>query len=120
MITLQGPDKTYTLKTSLKLIAAVEEGYGSLYALAEDLLEKTLPLSEMVEIVKTLYRHAGCETARDDFLLQQPCTEILITFLLDILGPIERVATPPSAPFLDEMVKKFPDPKFPLPPAGED
>lgn len=110
MITLQGPDKAYALKTTLKLVSAVEEGYGSLYALAEDLLEKTLPLSEMVEIVKTLYRHAGCAVP-DDFLLQQPCTEILITFLLDVLGPIERVATPPPAPFLDEMVKKFPDGK---------
>jgi len=108
MMMLQGPDKTFPLKTSLKLIAAVEEGYGSLHALAEDLLEKTLPLSEMVDIVKTLYHHAGAEVT-DDFLLQQPCTEILITFLLGVLGPIERVATPPSAQFLDEMAKKFPD-----------
>jgi hypothetical protein len=107
---LQGPDKAYTLKTSLKLIAEVEAGYGSLYALAEDLLEKTLPLSEMVEIVKTLYRHAGCAAA-DDFLLRQPCTEILITFLLDVIGPVERVCVPPSQQFLDEMVKKFPDGK---------
>ena len=106
---LQGPDGTYPLKTSLKLVAEVEASYGSLYALAEDLLEKTLPLSEMVEIVKKLYVHAGCDAPPDDFLLQQPCTEILITFLLEVLAPIERVATPPSAPFLDEMMKKFPD-----------
>jgi hypothetical protein len=106
---LQGPDKTYPLKISLKLIAEVEADHGSLYVLAEDLLGKTLPLSEMVEIVKMLYGHAGCTAVPDDFLLQQPCTEILITFLLDVLGPIERVASPPPAPFLDEMVKKFPD-----------
>jgi hypothetical protein len=109
MMNLQGPDKTYPLKASLKLIAAVEEGYGSLHALAEDLLEKTLPLSEMIEIVKTLYRYAGCMSVDDEFLLQQPCTEILITFLLDVLGPIERAATPPTGAFMDEMVKKFPD-----------
>jgi len=109
MITLQGPDKTYTLKTSLKLIAAVEADYGSLYALAEDLLEKTLPLSEMVEIVKVLYRHAGCAKSLDEFLLQQPCTEILINFLMKAIGPVERVGTPPSKPFLDDMVKQFPD-----------
>ena len=105
---LQGPDGAYPLKTSLKLVAEVEAGCGSLYALAEDLLEKTLPLSEMIEIVKKLYLHAGCEVP-DDFLLQQPCTEILITFLLEVLGPIERSALPPPAPFLDEMMKKFPD-----------
>lgn len=109
MITLQGPDKTYNLKTSLNLIAAVEADYGSLYALAEDLLEKTLPLSEMVEIVKVLYRHAGCVKPLDEFLLQQPCTEILINFLMEVIGPVERVGAPPSKPFLDDMVKKFPD-----------
>ena len=109
MMILQGPDNTYTLDVSLKLIAELEAGYGSLYTLAEDLLGKTLPLSEMVEIVKSLYRHAGCDNVADDFLLQQPCTEILITFLLDTLGPIERVATPPAAAFLDEMTKRFPD-----------
>jgi hypothetical protein len=119
MITLQGPDKTYTLKTSLKLIAAVEADYGSLYALADDLLEKTLPLSEMVDIVKVLYRHAGCAKSLDDFLLQQPCTEILITFLMEAIGPVERagaalppgIMSPPSKPFLDDMVKQFPDEK---------
>ena len=109
MISLTGPDKVYTLKPSLQLIATLEKAHGSLYELAEDMLEKTLPLSEMVEIVKALYRHAGCEAELDGFLLQQPCTEILITFLLEVLGPIERVAAHPSKPFLDEMIRKFPD-----------
>jgi hypothetical protein len=45
----------------------------------------------MVDIVKTLYRQAGCE-ATDDFLLRQPCAEILAGFLLEVLGPIERIA----------------------------
>jgi hypothetical protein len=109
MISLTGPDKVYALHTSLPLIVALENEYGSLYLLAEDLLEKSLPLSEMVEIVKVLYRHAGCDDEIDRFLLQQPCTEILINFLLEVLGPIERVAAHPTKPFLDEMMKKFPD-----------
>jgi hypothetical protein len=109
MISLTGPDKFYALQPSLKLVAALENAHGSLYLLAEDLLEKSLPLSEMVEIVKALYRYAGCDEELDDFLLQQPCTEILITFLLEVLGPVERAATHPSAPFLDDMMKKFPD-----------
>ncbi len=109
MISLQGPDRVYALKPSLQLIAALENEYGSLYLLAEDMLEKTLPLSGMVDIVKALYRFAGCGADIDDFLLQQPCTEILITFLLEVLGPVERVATQPPRPFLDEMMKKFPD-----------
>jgi len=109
MISLQGPDKVYALKPSLELIAALESEHGSLYLLADELLDKTLPLSEMVEVVQTLYRHAGCDAALDEFLLQQPCTEILINFLLEVLGPIERAAAPPSASFMDEMIKKFPD-----------
>ena len=109
MISLTGPDRVYTLNPTLQLISALERDYGSLYLLAEDLLEKSLPLSEMVEIVRVLYRHAGCGAALDGFLLQQPCTEILITFLLEVLGPIERVAAHPPKPFLDEMIKKFPD-----------
>jgi hypothetical protein len=111
MIALTGPDKNYTLTPSLELIAALEGEYGSLYLLADDLLEKSLPLSEMVEIVKALYRHAGCTGEIDGFLLQQPCTEILISFLLEVLGPIERVAVAAhlSRPFLDDMMKKFPD-----------
>lgn len=92
MITLQGPDKVYTLKPTLALIEALESEYGSLYQLAEDLLEKSLPLSEMVEVVRALYKHAGC-TVSGDFLLGQPCAEILISFLLGILGPIERMQT---------------------------
>ena len=91
MIYLQGHDRTYTLKPDLSLIAALESEYGSLYQLAEDLLDKSLPLSEMVEIVRALYKHAGCG-ADDAFLLQQPCAEMLIGFLLDVLGPVERTA----------------------------
>ena len=111
MISLPGPDRVFTFKPSLQLISDLESVHGSLYELAEDLLEKTLPLSEMVEVVKTLYRHAGCDGEIDDFLLQQPCTEMLITFLLEVLGPVEKVMTHPPRPFLDAMMKKFPDTK---------
>ena len=111
MIILNGPDKTYELKPSLQLVAALESVHGSLYQLAEELLDKTLPLSEMIDVMKMLYRHAGCAAELDDFLLRQPCTELLITFLLEVIGPVERIAAAhlPTAPFLDEMIKKFPD-----------
>ena len=119
MISLPGPDKVYALKPSLQLIADIESAHGSLYLLADDLLEKTLPLSGMVDVVKRLYRHAGCHAEIDEFLLQQPCADILINFLLDVLGPIEKVAAAlapdiikhPLQPFLDAMIRKFPDAK---------
>jgi hypothetical protein len=113
-VILHGPDKTHELAFTLKLVEALESAHGSLYEVAEGLLDKSLPLSEMVDILKTLYRHAGCETedeALGDFLLSQPCTEILITMLLEILEPVERASALPSARFLSEMSGKFPDAK---------
>lgn len=110
MIILPGPDKNYTPEINLKLVTALEGVHGSLYQVAETLLDKSLPLSEMVDILRVLYRHAGCEmedAALGDYILRQPCTELLITALLDILGPVERSG--PSAEFLSEMLAKFPD-----------
>ncbi len=92
MTVLQGTDKNYPLTISLPLITALEEAHGSLYQIAEGLLDKSLPLSAMIDMLKIIYRHAGCEIA-DEFILQQPCTEILITVLLDILEPVERTAS---------------------------
>jgi len=121
MIVLPGLDQpSYPLRITLSLIAEMEGTYGSLYQLAESLLDKSLPLSTIIGVLKMIYRHAGCgisEDALDDFLLRQPCTELLTSVLLDILEPIERLESmtleplPPSAQFLAEMVKKFPDSK---------
>lgn len=84
----------YTLKISLKLIAAIEKDHGSLYRMAENLLEQSLPFSTMAAILKIIYRYAGCkmpEDELDDFILRQPCAELLGTILLEILEPVERL-----------------------------
>ncbi len=89
MIVLHAPDgKACPLKPDFALIGAIEAEHGSLYALAEDLLDKSLPLTEMVAVVGALYRHAGCDVTVE-FLLQRPCADILIRFLLAVLRPIE-------------------------------
>ncbi|MFH1158062.1 MAG: hypothetical protein V1721_04160 [Pseudomonadota bacterium] len=118
MTFLLTPDQPCPLEVNLKLIAEMEGSYGSLYQIAERLLDKSLPVSSMIGVIKMLYRHAGCgipDEALDDFLLRQPCTELLTSVLLDILEPIEGgmmpEPLPPSAQFLAGMIKKFPDSK---------
>lgn len=121
MTVLPGYDQpSYPLRITLSLIAEMEGTYGSIYQMAENLLDKSLPLSTIIGVLKMLYRHAGCgisEDVLDDFLLRQPCTELLTSVLLTILEPIEQLgdmtlnSLPPSAQFLADMVKKFPDSK---------
>jgi len=94
MTILPGTGQSYPLKISLQLIAEIEGGYGSLYQLAENLLDESLPFSTVAGILKTLYRHAGCkmtEEALDDFILRQPGAELLTAVLLEILEPIDRM-----------------------------
>ena len=104
MIVLSGSDQaSYQLKITLSLISEMEEAYGSLYKIAESLLDKSLPLSSMIGILKMLYRYAGCkipEAELDDFFLRQPCTELLTSVLLDILEPIDRMGAITPGEFL--------------------
>lgn len=94
MIVLPGLDQSYPLKISLQLITDLERVHGSIYGIAEKLLEETLTLSAMMGILKTLYRHAGCESteeALEEIVLRETNGELLATVLLDILAPIERL-----------------------------
>ena len=104
MIVLPGSDQSsYSLKITLSLISKMEKAYGSLYQIAESLLDKSLLLSTMIGILKMFYRHAGCkvpEAELDDFFLRQPCTELLTSVLLDILEPIDRMGAITSGEFL--------------------
>jgi hypothetical protein len=117
MTDLPGTGQSYPFKKSLKLVAEIEGKYGGLHQIAERLLDKTLTLTAMIGILKIAYRHSGCGMAEDElgeFLLQQPCTELLTSFLLDILEPVDRLADAqffPSAQFLTEMSRRFPDTK---------
>lgn len=113
MIVLEGEGESYTWRATLGHIAALEQAYGSLYVLGENLLTQSVTLSAVAGAVKMLYRQAGCtreDAALDEFILRQPCTHILVAALLDILGPIEKQAPGgPQAAFLHEMMKRFPD-----------
>lgn len=98
MTILPEPEGSYTLKISLALIAAIENNHGSIYQLAEKLLDKSLGLAVIISVLKSVYRAAGRDVA-EEFLLQQPCAELLTSVLLDILGPVERLgAVQPGEP----------------------
>lgn len=91
---LKGPDKDYALDITLALIAAIEADYVSLYRLADELLDKTLPVTEMLAVLTMLYRHAGCEAGDDAlgaFLLTRASAAMLEDFLVAVLGPLEGV-----------------------------
>jgi len=75
------------------LVRKMEESHGSLYVMTDRLIDGSLPLSSIIEILKIVYRHAGSETpdgVLDEFILQQPCTEMLSSVLLGILQPVEK------------------------------
>jgi hypothetical protein len=94
MTVLQGPDRDYPVKITLGLVADLEKKYGSLYQIAEGLIAKNMPLSTIADMLKTVYRAAGCDTEEktlDAFLVRQPCADIFAAFLLDILSPLENM-----------------------------
>lgn len=83
-------DKSYQLHINLILIEKIESVHGSLYQIAEELLEHRLPLTKIVSILKVIYQHALCNVDEDD-LLKQPCAEILLSFLTEVLGAVDRM-----------------------------
>lgn len=90
MIFLPTSNQAYPLKISLQFISEIENAYGSIYRLAEGLVDRSLSLTVIVGILKLAYRHAGCEIT-EEVILRQPCTELLTSILLDILGPVDRL-----------------------------
>ena len=69
-IILAAPDGDLHLRLTLGLVEDLEKTGGSLFKTADMLLQKELPLGDIVRLVKSAYRHAGCKTedpALDEF-----------------------------------------------------
>lgn len=90
MIVLPVPDGGCPLKVSLELITELENEYGSLYQVSEDILSQSMSVSRMAGFLKMLYRHAGCDVP-EEWLLKQSSTDLLVTFLLSVLEPIDKI-----------------------------
>lgn len=92
-ISLPLPDaQILSLPLTLSLVTAIEERHGSLFALAEGVLQKSLMLSAMVDILHTAYRHGGCgmeDDTRAAFLLAARPAALVADMLTRIIDPLQ-------------------------------
>lgn len=102
-ITLPAPNGVYPFIPTLSLVEKMEKDTGSLFKLAEDLVQKTIPLHDVIHILQLVYRDAGCIVPADalgDYLLRQspvPPLSLLSDILLQILTPLQAAGAFESA-----------------------
>ena len=91
------PDGSIAFTPTLQLVAALETQYGSLLKRADDLVQKNMPLSQVLDMLCTIYRDAGCEVPPETLsaylwrgMGQSPVT-LLSDILLAILTPLQRM-----------------------------
>lgn len=92
--TLPLPDGTLSLPLTLTLVDTLEQTGGSLYAAAEALIARQLPLGDILRLLGAAYKCGGCtlddETLQGFLMTQQPA--MLLTRLLSaILSPLSDV-----------------------------
>jgi hypothetical protein len=98
-VTLPGMGGNHTLHPTLALVAELEEAGGSLFLIAEGLVQKTLGLADIIRLLGIVYQHAQAKTTAakmtadqlPDFLLTQspiPPASILADVLMAILRPL--------------------------------
>lgn len=94
-ITLPAPNGVYPFIPTLSLVEKMEKQSGSLFKLAENLVQKTMPLHDMIALLQLVYREAGCILPADalaDYLLRRapvPPLSLLSDILLQILTPLQ-------------------------------
>lgn len=88
------PDGTLAFLPTLQLVERLEAEYGSLLKLADDLVQKTLPLSKVLDTLVVVYGYAAC-TLDDETLrlflwrgMKQSPVALLSDILIDILTPL--------------------------------
>lgn len=88
------PEGQLELPLTLALVDLMEQKAGSLYALAENLLQGKQPLGDILRLLEAVYRHAGCpleEPALQAFLMTQQPAGLLIRLLGAVLTPLSSV-----------------------------
>jgi|GEM_PF-1596676 len=101
------PEGTLAFAPTLQLVERLEAENGSLLKLADDLVQKSLPLSKVLDILCLVYSHAGCGLESEALRLflwrgmgQSPVA-LLSDILIDILTPLhdmDAVETKGGAP----------------------
>lgn len=98
-IFLPGMGGNHTLHPTLTLVTELEDAGGSLFLIAESLVQKTLGLADIIRLLGIVYQHAQTKTMTTkmtaeqlpDFLLTQspvPPASILADVLMAILRPL--------------------------------
>lgn len=95
--TLPLPDGHIAFMPTLQLVADLETQFGSLLKRADDLVQKNLPLSQVLEMLCTVYRAAGCDMPDDrlrTYLWRgtgQSPVALLSDILLCLLAPLQKM-----------------------------
>ena len=93
--TLPLPAGVQPLCLTLALIDTLEQTGGSLYAAAEALIARQLPLGDVLRFLTAAYRQSGCtldEKTLHSFLMTQEPAALLTRLFSAILSPLAAVA----------------------------
>jgi hypothetical protein len=93
-IILTGPAQDHKLHLNLQLVKDLEQAGGSLFKTADMLLQRELPLTDVLNLVTVAYRAAGCGEQEEElnaFLLQRAPALILTEILVGLLAPMRQM-----------------------------
>jgi hypothetical protein len=92
-VLLPAPSGELRLDLTLDLVEKLEDTGGSLFKTADMLVDKTLPLTDIVRLLRVAYAQAGFDGNIAEFLLaaRTPPALLLKDILLGILAPLHRM-----------------------------
>lgn len=99
------PGDKIPLRPTLQLVKNLEEAGGSLFKIADMLLQRELPLCDVITLLHVTYETAGCAESREnraEFLLEKSPALLLTNILVAILDPLHQMGavheaeTPPG------------------------
>jgi len=91
------PNGQLVFAPTLQLVERLEAEHGSLLKLADDLVQKNMPLSRVLDILCLVYSHTGCTHTKDslrEFLwrgMAPSPVALLSDILIDILTPLQSM-----------------------------
>ncbi|MFN7115019.1 MAG: hypothetical protein ACK4PK_11750 [Alphaproteobacteria bacterium] len=92
--TLPLPEGALPVTLNLALVETMEDSAGSLYALAAALLAGDAAHGDLLRLLDSVYRHAGCtmkDAARSDYLMTLPAARLTTELLAAVLTPLARI-----------------------------
>lgn len=95
--TLPTPEGDIAFAPTLQLVEDIEAQFGSILKLADDLVQKNMPLSRALTVLCAVYSDAGCKTPQDALTqylwrgMGQSPVALLSDILLGILAPLQQM-----------------------------